>query len=279
LTAPGTYQLRVQGSGSATGSYNFRLSDLSSATAITPGTAVSGTLNPGNSTNLYQFNANTGDLFYFDSLSGGYPNYWRLIDPYGQEVWSNYLSTSSGTQALPSTGTYTLLVEGYVGNTSPVSYSFNTQKVTNAAAALTLGNRVDGAITQADQQNSYTFTLANSAQLYFDSLTNDGSLHWTLAGPRGTEVTSRSFTSSDGINLGFDPVLNLIAGNYTLSVFGNGDHTQLWLPALGPRLRHADHARHAGIRNAQPGHWDKFLSVQRQCRRPVLFRYLERRLS
>jgi hypothetical protein len=225
LIVPGTYQVRVQGSGSATGSYNFRLSDLATATPITPGTVVSGTLTPGTATNIYQFNGNAGDLFYFDTLSGSYPNNWRLIDPYGQQVWSNYLYTSVPTQALASSGTYTLLVEGYIVNTSPVSYSFNAQKVTNTTAALTLGTQVSGAVTQAGQQNSYTFTLANASQLYFDSLTNDSSLYWNLYGPRGGVVSSRSFTSSDGINISSDPVLSLAAGSYTLSVFGSGDHT------------------------------------------------------
>ena len=195
--------------------YAFRLLDLASATPITPGTAVSGSLNPGNSTSIYKFNANAGDLFYFDeqSLSGGSGSYyydtnWRLIDPTGQQVWFDDGFSSVGTQALASTGTYTLLVEGYVYNTSPVSYSFNTQKVTNTTAALTVGATVNGAITQAGQQNFYTFTLANASQLYFDSLTNDGSLYWTLTGPRGTEVSSRSFTGSDSSAISGDPVLN-----------------------------------------------------------------------
>ena len=67
--------------------------------------------------------------------------------------------------------------------------------------------------------------MANPAQLYFDSLTNDSSLSWTLTGPRGTEVSSRSFTSSDSDNFGStNPVLNLIAGNYTLAVAGSSNH-------------------------------------------------------
>src|SRR5258706_10908356 len=96
-----------------------------------------------------------------------------------------------------STGTYTLLVEGYIFNSSTVSYSFNAQKVTNTTAALTLGSQVNDAISQTGQQNSYTFNLANASRLYFDSLTNDYSLNWTLTGPRGTEINSRSFPSSD----------------------------------------------------------------------------------
>jgi len=136
------------------------------------------------------------------------------------------LSNDVGTRALPSTGTYTLLIEGGIGNTAPINYGFNVQPVTNTTAALTLDAQTTGAITEAGQQNFYTFSLTNASQLYFDSLTNDGSLSWTLTGPRGTEVSSRSFTGSDSGNYGSsDPVLNLIAGNYTLSVAGSGAHT------------------------------------------------------
>jgi hypothetical protein len=119
----GSYTLFVTGGGSP--NYSFRLSDLASATPITLGTAVSGSLNPGNSSNLYKFNANAGDLIYFDeqTLSNG-NTYWRLIDPNGQQVWLNSFSDVA-TLAMPSTGTYTLLVEGRYFITSPVTYSFN----------------------------------------------------------------------------------------------------------------------------------------------------------
>src|SRR4030095_4835752 len=109
--------------------------DLASATAINPGTAVSGTLNPGNASDFYRFDARAGDRFYFDqqSRSGGNV-YWRLIDPYGQQVWTNSSFGDVDPQTLGFTGTYTLLVEGYILNTSPVNYSFNVQKVTDTTA-------------------------------------------------------------------------------------------------------------------------------------------------
>src|SRR6516165_3014790 len=96
----------------------------------------------------------------------------------------------------------------------------------NTTTPLTLGTVVNSAITQAGQQNSYAFSVANPSKLYFDSLTNDDNLYWYLTGPGGTEVSSRNFQSSDGYNFGnSDPVLNLIAGNYTLTVWAVGDHT------------------------------------------------------
>ena len=83
---------------------------------------------------------------------------------------------------------------------------------------------VNDAIAQTGQQKSYTFNLAGASQLYFDSLTNDGNLTWKLVGPQGTEVSSRSFTASDLSGIASNPVLNLAAGNYTLTVSANADH-------------------------------------------------------
>jgi hypothetical protein len=188
LTIPGTYLLTVKGATSSnTGSYTFRLSDLASATPITPGTPVSTSLSPGNSTNVYQFNANAGDPFYFDVLSGGgSPNTWRLMDPYGRQLFYNYFGNQySGPLTMPSTGTYTLLFEGYIGNTSPVNYTFNVVKDTNTTTALTLGSQVNDVVSQAGQLNYYTFTFANPSKLYFDSLTNDGTVYWTPGRPAG----------------------------------------------------------------------------------------------
>jgi hypothetical protein len=222
---PGNYTLSVAANADSTGSYGFRLSDIAAASTITPGNVVSGTLNPGNATNLYKFDAQSGDPFYFDlqSLSGGGSTYWRLIDPAGKQLWFNNIS-DVGRQALAASGTYTLLVEGDIRNSSPVTYSFNAQKITDTITPLVLGTQINGAITQPGQQNSYTFSLANASQLYFDSLTND-TLSWSLSGPRGTEVTSRNFVSSDGSSISNNPVLSLVAGNYTLKVTAAfGDH-------------------------------------------------------
>src|SRR5262249_43770341 len=153
---------------------------------------------------------------YFDQQNVSGANvYWRLIDPNGQQVWFNSFGDMP-TQKLSTAGTYTLLVEGYILNPTPISFSFNAYRVTNVTAPLTVGSVIDGAVAQPGQTNSYTFNLANASQLYFDSLTNDSSLIWTLTGPRGLEVNSRAFTS-DAQNFGQNPILSLIAGDYTLA--------------------------------------------------------------
>src|SRR5262249_12274532 len=67
----------------------------------------------------------------------------------------------------------------------------------------------------------YSFTLGSASLLYFDSLTNNGNLNWTLAGPAGTAVSNRSFTGSDGFGVFANPALSVPAGDYTLTVSGS----------------------------------------------------------
>ena len=65
------------------------------------------------------------------------------------------------------------------------------------AQALTLNGRTDGTIAHAGQRQSYAFSLASDALLYFDALTYNNDFSWTLSGPRGTEGAARGFTNSD----------------------------------------------------------------------------------
>ena len=223
---PGTYRVQVAGSG--TGSYSFRLLDVGGATAITPGTVVAGTLDPGSETDAYQFTALAGDRFYFDaqSYSGTYNDYWRLLDPYGGVVFGpSYFPYDVDVLTLNFNGTYTLLLEGYVYDSAPASYSFNIQPVSDDAASLVVGALVSGSIAHAGQLDRYTFTLGEATKLYFDSLSADPSISWSLSGPRGTEVSSRSFVYSDSATLSGNPILDLLAGDYTLTVDGSLDAT------------------------------------------------------
>ena len=109
---PGSYTLTVTSSGATTGAYAFNLSDLATATTFTPSTAVSDTLNPADSTKAYKFAANAGSMYYFNAqtYTGSQP-YWRLLDPYGNQVFDT--SFGDQTVTISRTGTYTLLVEGY----------------------------------------------------------------------------------------------------------------------------------------------------------------------
>src|SRR5262249_49429234 len=111
------------------------------------------------------------------------------------------------------------------------SYTINVQPVVNTTAALTLGSTVNGNLPSPGRVDSYTFTLAAAARLYFDALTSNtanpsiGSFSWSLQGPPGTVVSQRAFTSSDSADGPGNEVLALPAGSYTLTVDASSDIT------------------------------------------------------
>ncbi|UUZ69434.1 Ig-like domain-containing protein [Polaromonas sp. P2-4] len=129
--AAGDYSLTVDGTMDATGSYAFRLLDLSSATSIEPGTPMSGQLSPGTETDAYKFDVVEGERFFFEVESNNNADgiTWCLLDPSGNQVFQSGFvgSASEYPPALIYSGTYTLLIEGAISASGTVDYSVNVQ--------------------------------------------------------------------------------------------------------------------------------------------------------
>ena len=220
---PGDYTLTVSGGADTVGNFHFRLFNLATAAALTPGTPVSSGVVPANASVAYQFTLGAAGRYFYDPQGvTGFPNgSVRLVDAYGNFYLNGNLNTDVGPLALPA-GTYLLILEGYHSDVGNGSFTFNLNPVNDATQALPLGSLVVGSVSTPGQSQRYTFTLGAPSRLNFDSMTNNGSLRWSLEGPTGNLVNTRGFTSSDSINFG-SPVLYLPAGNYTLSVSGNSD--------------------------------------------------------
>jgi uncharacterized protein (DUF697 family) len=231
---PGDYTLTIDCNGDATDSYAFRFVNLVGATLLTPGSVVSGSLSPANETDFYQFNAGAGDRFFFDQISRvNLPNsYWRLVDPYGNTVFNQGftdIGSVGSPTTLPADGTYTLLIEGYIGEPGSGTYSFNVSPQGHVAippftgTPLTLGSIVASNLV-ANTTNYYLFTLSNPARLVFDNQTNSPNLNWTLEGPSGIAVNQRNLNSSDGQTYsGGYP--EFPAGNYQLRIRGTANNS------------------------------------------------------
>ena len=219
----GDYTLTVAGNAQNTGAYSFRLLDAASGKPAVAGTDIGGTLNPGNSTEIYQINLVAGQGYYLDIKTPA-DGYCRLLDPLNRVLVETYLSNDRGTFIAPITGTYYFFVEGSNAATSPTPYLLQFRPVFDGTSPLTAFDvPVTGAVTSAGQTQRHTFTLTQTRLLYFDSLTNQNAVYWNLDGPAGRYVGQRRFTSSDGVN-GFTPLL-LGPGDYTISVAGDGDNT------------------------------------------------------
>src|SRR5204863_9050588 len=122
-----------------------RSSDLNftNAAVFAPGTVVSNTLSPANSTVFYQFNGNAGDRYYFDGQPGSgftYTPDCRLYGPLGNILFSVGVNSDVDTFTLPQTGTYTVTVEGRVYDTrASGDYAFNLVPEIYPTNALVLG--------------------------------------------------------------------------------------------------------------------------------------------
>lgn len=221
----GDYTLKIDATGSVTGHYNFRLRDLSLGAPLTLGAPVSGTLTPTSETDIYRFAANAGEKFFFDGGTVHNDMRWRLIDPFGNEVFGpNSIGNIDG-QELAISGVYSLLIEGRVYTATVADYQFGVYPITTQTAALTIGSRVDGAIGAVGESDAYSFTLSEATKLVFDALTTATIFNWTLRGPDGVEVDSRNVHDSDGFDFGGNPVLNLGAGSYTLTIDATAENT------------------------------------------------------
>jgi hypothetical protein len=216
LLPAGTYSLRV--SAANPGNYSFRVLDLAAATPLP---TVPATLNPSNSTNLHQFNGTQGQIFYFDNTSFSttdttgltFASSWSLYDQYGTQLFFQYVGNDGGRIVLPNTGTYTVVVQGYISTDGTTTYGFSAIPVTDDNFALTLGTTYSSSISTLGQQDNYSFTLSSPARLWFDSMTEDGlNTRWTLTGPQGV-LQSNYLFSSDDLSLGLLP-----AGTYSLRV-------------------------------------------------------------
>jgi hypothetical protein len=223
----GTYTLAIDGEGDAQGEYQFRLLNTDNATQITTDTIVDGVLeSQGRETDLFQFDATAGTELFFDarSISNG-TAYWQLIDPDGVTIFGPRTFSGSNDPVrlqIAKTGTYTLLLEGYVHNSGDRAYSFQVSRVVDETRAVTLDDVIEGTISQPGQRHDLTFTLAQDTQVIFDTLLNS-SLQFSLVGPRGAERSDLRIDRTDGSYN--NSVLNLLAGDYTLTVFADSDLT------------------------------------------------------
>ncbi|MEM6398797.1 MAG: Ig-like domain-containing protein [Cyanobacteria bacterium P01_D01_bin.116] len=208
LKEAGTYRLVVDGDSNKTGNYSFRLFDTAKATSIDVASDayISGNLGTdGREAHIYKFNGSQGQRLYFESDNGHYTNRYSLFNPAGESIFYNRsVGYDIEPQELPSDGEYTLVVRGNGNPDNNYGLRILTSEITTAS--YTLGEEQKGIISEAGEQDIYTFTGKVGQQIYFDGLNNnDPKFTMRLIAPSGKELYRGEVENDRGTETIDDP--------------------------------------------------------------------------
>ncbi|MBE9097758.1 hypothetical protein [Tychonema sp. LEGE 07203] len=226
LDEAGTYTLKVDASGDSTGAYEFRFLDSIQANTTLLDSPIEGNFGTGKqSANAYKFTGNKGQPLYFDRSDrtdyNDYYNSYYLYDSYGKRVLGQSLSYDYELSALPNEGEYTLI---FAGNDRPNNnYSLKIVTPDLITTPYQIGDTASGTISEAGEQDTYTFPGTIGQKLWFDSLENSpANLTLKLVDPDGVTVFGEWY---NGQYASYDrePVILTKEGNYKLIVDGSAD--------------------------------------------------------
>ena len=214
----GEYQLDVVASSGTPGAYAFNLSDIASATEITPGTAFSGEIAVTTETDLYKFDANAGDKFFVDvEVADSFNSInFRVVDPLGTVVATSNRFNDLELVTAEFDGTYTLLVEARFANTVVGDYTLNVAPILSPTAELEIGRTTVASLSAAGEQLEYTFTLDQEQDFFFLPSSDNRDFLWSLSDAERTLIEPQQFFA------GFE-LIELQAGDYTITVDATGD--------------------------------------------------------
>jgi len=215
LTESGSYRLVLDGINTATGDYQFRLSDLAAVPSLQLDAIAEDTLDPGHATVLYQIAGEPGQVLSFDlEAEQWHGANWVLYGPGDTVIAAPQQNDPDFDVTLPASGVYTLAIVGTA--TTPLDYRFQVNDQTPAPVLHTgLNTTISGTLTAGDIIE-HPFSATAGTQILLDSLNNSNAqIRFNLVNPDG----SLAFTNLDS-RLDSAPLLLEQSGDYTLQIYG-----------------------------------------------------------
>ena len=218
LPTTGTYTIVVDPAGVYTGNITLTLMSYLSGTLNLDGTATTATISTVGQNALYTFSGTAGQWVSVGFTSVTIPvAYVTLYKPDGTYLTATSIGTAGGaldlSAALPTTGTYTLVVNpsgAYTGNMTITLSLEVTGSVTINAAAIPV------TIGRAGQNARYTFAGTASQQVTVKITGNTlGSTTVTLYTPSGSYQTG---TTNSAASFNLSTVTLATTGTYTITL-------------------------------------------------------------
>ncbi len=204
IPSAGTYTALIGDcSDTNSGTYNIYLQrtiDPALSVSLVFGSVQTGMIAAPSGSNTFTFSASAGDYINFTLAGSGISPKIRVYNPDGTglagatPVFANGNCNGGSTielntLAIPSTGTYTVLV-GDCSDVNTGNYSIYSQRTNNPAAPVSLifGQVASGTISSQTQSNTYTFGARANDVINFTAVTTKGSLSpkLRLYSPSGT---------------------------------------------------------------------------------------------
>ena len=222
LTETGSYELLLDGSGNATGSYEFRLFNYDSAPeAIALDTPVNGEFGPSNrETRLYRFTGEAGQRIYIDaSIRSSFYGDWVLYsDSLKLIAGSRDMFSGDFELVLPESGNYILQLSGRGRANTNFSFEVTTPEL--ITQDYTLGEVVSSGISERGEQAVYSFEGVAGQRLFLDSqFPSERGIRSRLIAPSGRQISSTrntSLTQLEGVYVLQE------SGTYRLEIDGDG---------------------------------------------------------
>lgn len=189
LAETGNYRIAISTDNVQLGNYGFRVIDHEQAPVIPLDTTINGDLGPGTQSKIYRFTGNQGQKLFIDALNKSGTFGWTLYNSSNGAVASSS-NFSDLEVTLPTSGDYTLALQGRSGFTGSASYSFRVITPDLFTQSMALDTNISGSISEKGEQDIYTFTGVAGQQLYFDSLnTTTPNLKVNVYDPNGLNIT------------------------------------------------------------------------------------------
>ncbi len=163
----GEYLIVISNRLAAGADYRFRIADLGAAPQLTFDADLQVTLDPGQSTFVYQIDATAGETIRLDNLgTSGQALIWQLTGPVNQVLGGDNNGQDFSAQ-VTSSGTHYLTISGQQ-NSGPLTIRFRATRSPGAVVPLTGFNTVVNLDVGLNETKTYTFNAPTGRLIYLN---------------------------------------------------------------------------------------------------------------
>lgn len=184
------------------------------------GDTIIGSISTPGQIDEFLFSGTAGQRIYLDSLESA-GNYYdrkiRIATPGGKELINSYDLFYNGSQflTLPEAGNYRVQVIGLGDRTG--KYGFSVIDIAQTPV-IQVNNTIQGVLTPGTEDDVFRFNAFKGQRIYLDTISNNGSLSWTLYNSRlGTVVSPGNFSDLEAEILEDGEYLLAVRGNSSFS--------------------------------------------------------------